>query len=154
MAVLSLDGETGMKLGKRRVWQAAICLLCVVVAQRNSLGLEGKEFSGGRVTGRVLDLSDAGSLLFVLALFLTFAYPRVAAAIAIVASLLCLPFYSYLTAPGPFRLVFRGEYSVPLQANFVGDKWAILGSLTLAVAAYVCISNLFAIKREDGEPRG
>jgi hypothetical protein len=109
MAVLSLDGETGMKLGKRRVWQAAICLLCVVVAQRNSLGLEGKEFSGGRVTGRVLDLSDAGSLLFVLALFLTFAYPRVAAAIAIVA----LP-----------SLLLLSHGSWPLPSGF---SWGILG---------------------------
>jgi hypothetical protein len=148
------DGETGMKLGKQKVWQAASCLLCVVVAQRNSLGLEGTEFNGGRVTGPVLDLRDVGSLLFLLAMFLTFVYPGIAAAIAVVASLLCLPLYLYFTAPGPFRRVFRGEYSVPLQANFVWDKWAILGMFTLAVATYVCVWNLSGIKPEGAQRRG
>ena len=145
--VLSFNGRDGMRLRNQKLWQAASCLLCVVVAQRNSLGLEGTEFSGGHVTGPLLDLLDIGSLLFVLALFLTFVYPRVAAAIAAVATLLCLPLYLYFTAPGPFRWVFKGEYSVPLQqANFVWDKWAILGMLTLAVATYICISNLSANK--------
>ena len=140
--VCLFDGETGMKLGKQKVWQAASCLLCVVVAQRNSLGLEGTELNGGRVTGPVLDLRDIGSLLFLLAMFLTFVYPRIAAAIAVVASLLCLPLYLYFTAPGPFRRVFRGEYSVPLQANFVWDRWTIIGILTLALVASVGVSSL------------
>ena len=140
-----------MRLRKQQLRQAASCLLCVVVAQRNSLGLEGTEFSGGRVTGPLLDLRDIGSYLFVLALFLTFMYPRVAAAIAAVSALLCLPLYLYFTAPGPFRRVFKGEYSVPLQTNFVWDKWAILGMLTLAVATYIFISNLSADKHETAQ---
>ena len=77
-----------------------------------------------------------------LALVLTFVRPRIAAALAIVASLLCLPLYLYFTVPGPFRRVFGGEYSVPLQANFVWDRSAILGVLAVTVAICICIWNL------------
>jgi hypothetical protein len=142
-----------MTLGRQKLWQAASCLLCFAAAQ-HSFGLEGTEFSGGRVTGPLFDLSEIGSLLFVVALFLTFVYPRVAAAIASVATLLCLLLYLYFTAPGPFRRVFRGEYSVPLQASFVWDKWAISGILSLAVATYVCLWNLSTIKRENAQESG
>jgi hypothetical protein len=131
-----------MAFGRQKLLQAASCLACVIVAQRNSFGLGGTEFSGGNVTGPILDSLEIGSLLLVLALLLTFVRPRNAAALAIVASLLCFPLYLYFTAPGPFRRVFGGEYSVPLQANFVWDRSAIVGVLAVAVALYICIWNL------------
>ena len=99
-----------MVFGRQKLLQTASCLVCVVVAQRNSFGFGGTEFSGGRLTGPILNALDIGSLLFVLALVLTFVRPRIAAVLAIVASLLCLPLYLYFTAPGPFRRVFGGEY--------------------------------------------
>jgi hypothetical protein len=127
---------------------ASSCLVCIVVAQRNSFELGGTEFSGGNVTGSILDSLEIGSLLFVLALVLTFVRPRIAAALVIVASLLCLPLYLYFTAPGPFRRVFGGEYSVPLRANLVWDRSAIVGMLAVAVAICICIRNL--CKRNEG----
>jgi hypothetical protein len=136
-----------MAFGRRKLLQAASCLVCVVLAQRNSFGLGGTEFSGGRLTGPILDSLEIGSLLFVLALVFTFVRPRIAAVLAILASLLCLPLYLYFIAPGPFRRVFRGEYSVPLQANFVWDRSAILGVLTVAVAMCICIWNLRTVQR-------
>jgi hypothetical protein len=87
-------------------------------------------------------MEETGSLLFVLALLLTFFYRRIAAATTLVACLLCLPLYLYFTAPGPFRWVFRGEYSVPLQVSFVSNKWAITGIVALAIAAYVGVRSL------------
>jgi hypothetical protein len=97
-------------------------------------------------------MEDIGSLLFVLALLLTFFYRRTAAAITLIACLLCLPLYFYFTAPGPFRWVFRGEYSVPLQANFVWNKWDIAGIVALTIAACLGVrSLLFAA---DPEARG
>jgi hypothetical protein len=92
--------------------------------------------------GPLLTLYDVGALLFILALLLVFFYRRIAAAITISASLLCLPVYFYFTAPGPFRRVFRGEYKVPLHANFVWDRWTIIGILTLALVASVGVSSL------------
>jgi hypothetical protein len=140
-----------MAFGTRKLLQAASCLICVVLAQRNSFGIGGTEFSGGRLTGPILDSLEIGSLLFVLALVLTFVRPRIAAVLAIVASLLSLPLYLYFTAPGPFRRVFGGDYSVPLQANFVWDKSAILGVLTVAVAMCICIWNLRSVERQRNE---
>jgi hypothetical protein len=87
-------------------------------------------------------MKDAGSILFVLALLLTFFYRRIAAATTCIACLLCLPLYLYFTAPRPFRRVFRGEYSVPLQASFVWNKWAITGIAALAITAYVGVRSL------------
>ena len=137
-----------MTLGRKKLLQAASCLVCLVVAQRNSFGLGGTEFSGGYLTGPILDSLEIGGLLFVLALVLTFVRPRIAAALAIVASLLCLPLYLYFSAPGPSRRVFGGEYSVPLQANFVWDRSAIVGVLAATVAICICIWNLRTVGRK------
>jgi len=108
--------------------------------------LGGTEFGGGRVTGPMLDMHDIGTLLFPVALLLTFVYPRVAAAMAIAASVLSLPLYLYFAAPGPFRWVVRGNWKVPLQANLYWDSWTIAGIVTLVLAAYVCIRTLRRIK--------
>jgi hypothetical protein len=101
-----------------------------------------------QVPGPILDSLDRGSLLLVLALVLTFVRPRIAAALSIVASLLCLPLYLYFTAPGPFRRVFGGEYSVPLEANFVWDRSAIFGVLAVAAALCTGIWNLRTVESQ------
>src|SRR5437899_1952881 len=138
--------------GKTKLTQAAACLVCAVVVWRYGSDLEGTEFSGGWLTGPLLDMKDVGTLLFVLALLLTFVYRRIAAATTLVASLLCLPLYLYFTTPGPFRWAFRGEYSVPLQANFVWNKWNIAGIVALTIAACLGIRGL--LFAADPRPRG
>ena len=132
-----------MKNNGQRLWQASICLLCAVVTWWMFLRLEGSEFSGGSVTGPLLDLYNSGTLLFVAALVLTFFYLRIAAIIAMAASLVCLPLFLYFTAPGPFRRLFPGEYSVPLQARFVWNKFNILGMFILVLAMFVSIRSLW-----------
>jgi len=91
-------------------------------------------------------MHDIGTVLFPLALLLTFMYPRVAAAMALAASVLSLPLYLYFAAPGPFRWVVRGNYKVPLQANFYWDNWTIAGIITLVLATYICIRTLRTMK--------
>jgi hypothetical protein len=58
------------------------------------------------------------------------------------ASLLCLPLYLYFATPGPFRWVFRGEYSIPLQAKFFWGKWNVTGIVALVIAACVGVRSL------------
>ena len=87
-------------------------------------------------------------LMCMLAMILTFMYRRIAAAIGIAACLLCLPLYLYFTAPGPFRSVFRGTYSVPLQSSFVWDYGMLGGMLTLAVAVFVSVRSFSAAPRQ------
>jgi hypothetical protein len=131
---------------KQKLLQAITCLLCVVVAWMRNFG---GEFAGGRVTGPLFSMFELGSVVFVLALLLTFVYPKIAAAIALAACLVSLPLYLFFIAPGPFRSVFKGEYTVPLQASLVWDTWAIAGVLALAVVAYVSMRSFSAVRIEN-----
>src|SRR5438552_10543386 len=106
---------------RRNLTQAAACLICAIPAWRYSGFLEGTEFSGGRTTGPLLSIEEAASYLLLLGLVLTFLYRRIAAAVTIVGSVLCLPFYLYFTAPGPFRRVLKGQYKLLVSADFVWD---------------------------------
>jgi hypothetical protein len=139
---------------KPNLTQAAACFLCAVVVWRYGSSLEGTEFSGGRLTGSLLEMKDVGSLLFVLALLLTFFYRRIAAAIVLVACLLCLPLYLYFIAPGPFHRVFSGaEWSGPPRASFVWDNWTITGIVVLAIGGCVGVRDLlFAADSRSRSP--
>ncbi|HEV2687466.1 MAG TPA: hypothetical protein VGV35_02900, partial [Bryobacteraceae bacterium] len=124
------------KSGSRRMWLISSCLVCTALTWRYAAGLEGTEFSGGRISGPLLDMFDGGGVLFFAAAVVSFFYARVGAAIALAATVLQLPLYVYFIAPGPFRAVFRGEYSVPLRANFEWDRWSVAGILVLAATIY------------------
>jgi hypothetical protein len=65
-----------------QAFQAISFLLCLCLALQVTSGLDGTEFSGGSLTGPLLSMADIGTLLFILALVLTFLFPRVAAAIS------------------------------------------------------------------------
>jgi uncharacterized membrane protein HdeD (DUF308 family) len=136
------------KPGKKELWQAASFVLCIAVAWPQ-MDLEGTEFSGGRVTGPIFWLFESGILIFALATLFTFMNRRVGAFMGIAASLLCFPLYFYFIAPGPFRSVFRGIYSVPLQSSFIWDNGVISGMLTLAVAVFVCRRNFSSARRTE-----
>lgn len=130
------------KLRQQKLWQAIACLAGAGVLWIHLGDFGGSEFSGGRLTGRVLTMAELGSALFLIALLLTIFFPRVAAALALTASVLCLPFYLYILMPGPYRWIFKGEYSVPLQRPFVWDNWAVAGMLSLAIAGILSLRNL------------
>ncbi|MGA2354796.1 MAG: hypothetical protein ABSG02_09875 [Terriglobales bacterium] len=134
--------------------QAAAYLFCAIMVWNYGSGLAGTEFSGGRITGPLLDLYDIGSLLFIMAVLLTFFLRRIAAGASIVASLLCLPLYLYFVAPGPFRRVVGGTYSVPLRSDFVWDKWASLEILVLAIAATVGVRGFLVSKETKAQNSG
>jgi hypothetical protein len=89
------------------------------------------EFSGGRLTGPLFKMAELGSVLFLMALLLTFFFRRTAAATPLAATLLCFPFYLYALMPGPYRWIFKGEYADPLYRPFHWDNWAIVGVFSL-----------------------
>jgi hypothetical protein len=137
------------KSSKQTLWQNICCVLSVALLWPKIAGVEATEFSGGRVTGPLLTITEIGIALFAVALLATFVYPRVAASIAIAAALLCLPFYLYFMAPGPFRRLFKGEYSVLVQASFVWNLWTVVGAGILAVTTYVCWRGLRISSRKE-----
>ena len=131
---------------KNDLWQTAAFLLCILVPLLGNFleNLEASEFSGGGITGPLISMFNYGLLLFILALFFTFFYPRAAATIGFVACLICFPLYFYFVFPGAFRSVFKGNYSVPLQEAFVWDILPVTGLLTLAAGAFACVHRLWA----------
>jgi hypothetical protein len=137
--------------------QVATCLLCTAVAWRyeSIIGpLEGTEFGGGWLTGPLLHLYDIGAVLLFIALLLVFFFRRIAAVITILASLLCLPLYLYFTAPGPFRRIFYWVYfESPIQSSFRWNTEAVVGILTLAIAAYVGFRSFLAARGESLDAR-
>lgn len=144
------------KPGKQQLWLAVSCLVCVIVALRNTNGLEGTEFSGGWLTGPLLSMIDIGTLLFVLALIVTFMYPRIARALALASSLLCLPRYLYFIAPVPFSQIFGfgHEFKVQPGGGFHWNGWAITGVLTLAVTTYFCLHDFAVTSRVQIQEQG
>jgi hypothetical protein len=129
---------------KQKVLQAAGCLLCAYLTIRDPYGLSGSEFSGGRLTGRLLDLKFVGFFLFVVALLLAFVFPRIAAVTALISSLCCLPLYFYFVVPGLFRRIFKGfEWSVPLKSYFVADRWALANILALLLVIGISVQTLW-----------
>ena len=96
-------------------------------------------------------MADIGSTLFLAAIVLTFFLPRIAASIALAAAILCFPFYLHVLMPGPSHWIFRGEYSFPLSRAFYWDNWAVVGVLSLLVAAILSIC-CYSKVRADKEP--
>jgi hypothetical protein len=130
------------------MWQALAFLACVGVLWTRLDDFGASEFSGGRITGKLFTMADLASLSFIVAMLVTVFFPRIGAAIALTASLLCLPFYLYLLMPGLYRQIFKGEYSVPLHRPIVWNTWAAFGVLSLLVAGTLSVRGLFKVRAQ------
>lgn len=136
------------KFPKEDLWLAIACLACEIVFWLRLDDFGASEFSGGRLTGPLLKMADFGSLLFLPALLLAFFLRRIAATIALAATLLCFPIYSYVLMPGPYRWIFKGEYSVPLDRPFFWHNWAIVGVFSLICAAVVSLRSYSTVQMD------
>jgi hypothetical protein len=137
------------RLDAEQAFQAASFLLCATLAIKLTSGLNGTEFSGGRLTGPLLTMADDAIILFVLALVLTFLFPRTAAVIGIASSLLCLPLYFFFIAPVPFAHLFAHghEFSVPQTPGFHWRTWPVTASFAVAIAICFSVRRLAANAR-------
>jgi len=133
----------------RVLTHAGACVLCFVIGWIVVEPLSDTEFGGGTLTGPLLTMSDWGWLLFAVSAIGVFFLRRAAAAMALVACVLSSPAYLYLTAPGLFRRVFPGEYTVPLQSDFVWNTWAIAG---MAVALLTAWIGVIAVMEDRATP--
>ncbi len=135
------DFSRAMEYQKQTLLQATFSFLCAAIALRFVIELEGTEFGGGRITGTLLKTQNVGALFMLLAAFSAFLIRRIAAVIALLGCLLCLPLYLLLAAPGPFRWVARGEWSTPAVPSFVWDWWSIGAIVISALAASASIRS-------------
>lgn len=127
---------------KQKLAQALGSVLCLAIGWKLTGPLGGSEFSGGSVTGPLLNMADSGALLFVVSLLVLFWLRRVAAVTGLAASLLCLPLCLLLLAPGPFRHLVGGEWSGPPQSSFAWSRWKVGWTIALLATMFVCLRNL------------
>jgi len=136
------------KVRKEKVWHAISCLACTFVLWVHLDDFGASEFSGGWLTAPMFRMADLGSLLFLVALLMTFFLRRTAAIIAIAATLLCFPFYQFILMPGPCRWIFTGKYSVPYCRPFHGDNWAVMGEFSLLLVAILSVRSYSTVQVE------
>lgn len=131
----------------QKFMQAFTCLVCVAVIFLYVTRLEGSEFSGGRITGPLLAVSAWGIVLLAAGFVLTFFLPQIGAMVILISGLMSLPLFLYFLAPGPFRWVFRGGYSVPATGLFVWDNQSGAGAATLLLAMLFACRTLMIFRR-------
>jgi hypothetical protein len=118
------------------------CIICAIVSLKLVLRFDNPEWH----EGALLDLNAIGFFMLLFALVLVFINPRRVAVCALIGSVLNLPLYLYLTAPGLAQRIFPGNYSARAQSIFVWDDWALAGILSLAVLAYICLRSFSALR--------
>lgn len=134
------------KIPNEKLSQAIACLTCTVVLWIHLDDYGASEFSGGWLTGPLFRMADLSSTLVLLALLLTFFLRRIAGTIALVATLLCLPFYLYILMPGPYQWIFKGESSVPFSRPFFWNNWAVVGVFSLLFAAFLSLRSYYKVR--------
>jgi len=136
------------KPSKQQLLLALCCFVCIVIGCCATLGLEG-EFTGGWLTGPLFWANDIGTDLFAFAFIVAFLYPRIAGAISLASSALCLPLFLYLVAPVPFShlFAFGHPFSVRPSDGIHWGTWPIAGALAIAANVYVCIRSFTSARR-------
>ena len=129
-----IDARTALQIGS--------CASCALGGWIFAGVFAGSEFGGGSVTGPLLRTYEVSLPLFAIAAVLTFGWPRLAAAIATLAGVLALPLYAYVTAPGPFRALIGGVYSVPYRSTFEWNSLAVTGLGVTVIALCICLRVL------------
>src|ERR1700722_3795997 len=124
---------------RQKIWHAIGCLACAVMLWIHLNDFAASEFGGGLLTAPLTTMAEISSLLFVMALLLTFFRPQFAAAVALAATILCLPLYLYILIPGLYRWIFRGEYAVAFSRTFHWDNWAVAGIFSLMFTAILSL---------------
>ena len=125
---------------------AGVCVVCALVGGLFADPLGALEFGGGTVTGPLLSLHRFSLLLFVLSALTTFCLPRIAAAIGLCAVAASLPLYLFFLAPGLFRAVFGGEWSVPPIGRFAWNAGAAAAIAASLFAAVTSVRSLRALR--------
>src|SRR5438105_4536721 len=127
---------------RAKLYLGVAFLVCAITGWVFTTPIEVTEFSGGRITGRLLDVHNMSGYLFVAALVVTLLSVRLAAVIGVVACVLSFPLYAYFVFPRPFQQLTGGEYSVPATISFAWSSPAIICLAVAIVTLVVCIKGL------------
>jgi len=133
------------------VRQAALYLACAVLGWIFTDAIWPSEFSGGMVTGPLLQSQDLSCDLFLVACVATFFVPRIAALLSLLATGLALPFYLYFIFPGLFQRWTGSEYKVLISQSFVWSTLALPIAL-LALLTAVTSGKGMVTRKLAGPP--
>jgi hypothetical protein len=122
---------------------AGVCVVCALVGGLFAFPLGASEFGGGTVTGPLLSLHGFSLFLFLLSAVSMFFLPRIAAAIGLCAVAASLPLYLFFLAPGLFRAVFGGEWSVPPIGRFA---WNARAAAAIAASLFAAVTSVRSLR--------
>lgn len=125
-------------LVRQSLLQVVSIVVGAAVSWYRFLGLDGTEFSGGWLTGPMLNVQFSGTIIITTALLIAFVYRRVSAWITLAAALLCLPLHLYFLVPGAWPGVSKNPVQRLFHFNSL-DFWSVTA---LVVAACIAISVL------------
>jgi hypothetical protein len=123
---------------------AITLLLSIATLFWATKGLDGTEFSGGALTGRLLDATNLALVVYGVALLVFLWLPKVAATLSWVASALCFPLLAYFFAPRLFRAATgllwpTAQWSVPLSRSVNWSCMTILPLLAIFASAVLAL---------------
>src|ERR1700722_553495 len=98
---------------RQKIWHAIGCLACAVMLWIHLNDFAASEIGGGILTGPLTAKAERSFFLFLMAFLLTCCRPRFAAAVALAATLLCLPLYLYILIAGTIPLDFQRRILCP-----------------------------------------
>lgn len=136
-------------LWKQRLYQIAAYAVCLAISAYMTDLLGPSDFRGGSLTGHLWFSADRGGILLIAAILLAMPLPRIAAAIGMLAALLCIPLYVFLLAPLPFARVFapHGEFSVRPAPGLHWEPLPLAGLIASLVAISISIRALAAQRK-------
>jgi hypothetical protein len=126
----------------RKFLLSTSCLICALVLRWFSNTISG-DFVAEGLTGRVLGLASIGWILFLVAIAISFAKPKISAVAAILAALSGLPLYLDFAMPLLFKRIFQG--GPPTEKwyfHLAGSPTAWLGLITLIVMIVIAAREL------------
>jgi len=126
----------------RKFLLSTSCLVCALMLRWFSNAIGGA-FAADGMTGRVLSLASIGWILFLIAIAVSFAKPKISAIAAILAALSGFPLYFDFAMPLLFKRIFNGGSAAEKWFwYFAGDPWAWLGMLTLIAMIVISAREL------------
>lgn len=126
---------------RSRTWKwlpVLAALSCAILAGLTCMGLDGGEFEGGLLTGKLLRMALMGTVLFLVAAPLAAKWRGAAVACCLAATCLSAPLYAYLVYPGAFQVIFD---ATPFSVADPGIHWnndAVLGLVSLTLWPTAC----------------
>ena len=137
----------------RKFLLSTSCLVCALILRWFSNTISNGFVADG-MTGRVLSLASIAWILFLVAIAVSFAKPKISAVAAILAALSGFPLYLAFAMPLLFRRIFQGGPAAEKWFwYFAGAPTAWIGLLTLIAITAIAARELSRPESSTASPQ-